>query len=109
MIVASKYLPLILALALSERGLANDYTPNNLRGPNRRLPGNGNGNGVGNGNGSGALKKLDAEGCTVLEKANLCPPLTKDGEPLPCDDDTVSLSLSLVAVCKQQSNQHGAF
>ena len=97
MIIASKHLPLILAFALSDAAVAKDSEPLSLRGQNLNRPGNGNGNG--NGNGWGKLRKLDAEGCTVLEKANLCFPL--DGKSLPCEEETVSSSLYLsIIACK---------
>ena len=83
MIIASKYLPLILAFALSDAAAAKD-SPGSLRGKNTNHPGNGNGNGL------GKQRKLDAEGCTVLEKANLCFPPAKDGKSLPCDNEIVS-------------------
>ena len=95
MIIASKYLPLILAFALSDAAVSQDLTSGSLRGqknPNR--PGNSNGNGW------GKLRKLDAEGCTVLEKADLCFPL--DGKSLPCEEETVSSSLYLsIIACKK--------
>lgn len=94
MIVASKYLPLILAFALSDTAVAEDLILSSLRGKNRNRPGNGNGNGL------GKLRKLNAEGCTVLEKASLCFPL--NGKPLPCEDEAVSSSLRLsITACKK--------
>ncbi|KAL7548652.1 hypothetical protein ACHAWF_011924 [Thalassiosira exigua] len=80
MIIASKYLPLIL-FTFSDTA-AKDPTFGGLRGQNHRSPGNGNGIGL------GKLKKLNAEGCTVLEKVNVCFPLTSDDVAHECDNET---------------------
>ncbi|EJK57163.1 hypothetical protein THAOC_22824, partial [Thalassiosira oceanica] len=58
-----------------------------LRGQSRHLPGNGNGIGSVKLKKIKKLKKLDAQGCTILEKASLCFQPTKNGKPRPCVEE----------------------
>jgi len=91
MIFASKYLPFILVSALSNTSVAKDPTLGRLRGLNRNRPG------IGNGSEMGKLRKLDAEGCTVLEKAYLCTQATKGGKPVPCEDETREFACEVIS------------
>ncbi|EJK49246.1 hypothetical protein THAOC_31903, partial [Thalassiosira oceanica] len=87
MIVASKYLPFILVFSLSDVAAAKDPALGQLRGQSRHLPGNGNGIGSVKLKKIKKLKKLDAQGCTILEKASLCFQPTKNGKPRPCVEE----------------------